>query len=171
MYYDSLSIPIYEDEDIIDLLYKHPDFNLENIIACNSKDVKHYNQYAADFYLHKLVIYQQLDLEITEFDKLCQQNWLMPTEYKKIDIKTYLLSKCTTPIEKNRVVEELSAFAEKNLFNLLRYLIFLVDHMRQRQHLWGVGRGSSVASYVLYLIGVHRINSLKFNLDWQEFLR
>ena len=35
----------------------------------------------------------------------------------------------------------------------------------------GVGRGSSVASYILYLIGVHRIDSIKYNLDWKEFLR
>jgi DNA polymerase III alpha subunit len=36
---------------------------------------------------------------------------------------------------------------------------------------WGVGRGSSVASYVLFLIGVHRIDSMKYNLDYKEFLR
>jgi DNA polymerase III alpha subunit len=37
--------------------------------------------------------------------------------------------------------------------------------------IWGVGRGSSVASYVLYKLGVHRINSLYYNLDATEFLR
>jgi len=34
-----------------------------------------------------------------------------------------------------------------------------------------VGRGSSVASYCLYLLGVHKINSLKFDLDIKEFLK
>jgi len=37
--------------------------------------------------------------------------------------------------------------------------------------IWGVGRGSSVASFVLYKLGVHRINSLHYNLDVGEFLR
>jgi DNA polymerase III alpha subunit len=43
--------------------------------------------------------------------------------------------------------------------------------MRKENIVWGVGRGSSVASYVLYLIGVHKIDSLYYNLDVEEFLR
>ena len=43
--------------------------------------------------------------------------------------------------------------------------------MKQNNLIWGVGRGSSVASYVLYLLGVHRIDSLHYNLDIAEFLR
>jgi len=62
-------------------------------------------------------------------------------------------------------------YQERGLFDLLRYLKYLVDVMQENHIIWGVGRGSSVASYVLYLIGVHRINSLYYNLDIQEFLR
>jgi len=54
---------------------------------------------------------------------------------------------------------------------LLRYMCYLVDFMRGNDIVWGVGRGSSVASYILYLIGVHRIDSIAYNLDWREFLR
>jgi DNA polymerase III alpha subunit len=43
--------------------------------------------------------------------------------------------------------------------------------MRKNNILWGVGRGSSVASFVLYLIGIHRINSLFYNLPIEEFLK
>jgi DNA polymerase III alpha subunit len=43
--------------------------------------------------------------------------------------------------------------------------------MRKHNIVWGVGRGSSVASYVLYLIGVHKINSMYYDLDIEEFLR
>ena len=67
--------------------------------------------------------------------------------------------------------EELDAFKERDMINLLRYMIYLVDFMRENDIVWGVGRGSSVASYVLYLIGVHKINSIQFDLDWREFLR
>ena len=49
-------------------------------------------------------------------------------------------------------------------------MVYLVDYMRDNNILWGVGRGSS-ASYVLYLIGIHKINSIQFGLDWREFLR
>ena len=62
-------------------------------------------------------------------------------------------------------------FQERNLFNLLKYLKYLVDTMRDNNVIWGVGRGSSVASYVLYLLGVHRINSMYYDLDPGEFLR
>ncbi len=62
-------------------------------------------------------------------------------------------------------------YQERGLFDLLRYLTYLVDVMRDNQVIWGVGRGSSVASYVLYLLGVHRINSMFYDLDVGEFLR
>jgi DNA polymerase III alpha subunit len=50
-------------------------------------------------------------------------------------------------------------------------MIYLVDVMRENSVVWGVGRGSSVASYVLYLIGVHKIDSVKYNLDFKEFFK
>jgi DNA polymerase III alpha subunit len=43
--------------------------------------------------------------------------------------------------------------------------------MRENDIVWGVGRGSSVASYTLYLIGVHKIDSIKYELDINEFLK
>jgi DNA polymerase III alpha subunit len=48
---------------------------------------------------------------------------------------------------------------------------YLVDTLRKNIIVWGVGRGSSVASYILYLIGVHRIDSLYYDLDIAEFLK
>ena len=57
------------------------------------------------------------------------------------------------------------------MLDLLNYMIYLVDFMRENKIVWGVGRGSSVASYVLYLIGVHKIDSLYYDLDVAEFLR
>ena len=62
-------------------------------------------------------------------------------------------------------------FEKRDMLNLLRYMIYLVDYMRDNKIVWGVGRGSSVASFVLYLVGVHRINPIQFDLDWREFLR
>jgi DNA polymerase III alpha subunit len=43
--------------------------------------------------------------------------------------------------------------------------------MQANRMIWGVGRGSSVASNVLYLLGVHRIDSMFYELDSREFLR
>ena len=95
----------------------------------------------------------------------------MPDEYKQLDIAQWLLDQCQTDAELQRIGEELLLYQERDLFDLLRYLKFLVDIMRKHNLIWGVGRGSSVASYVLYLLGVHRIDSLYYNLDPAEFLR
>jgi DNA polymerase III alpha subunit len=82
-----------------------------------------------------------------------------------------VLSLCETEQQLQRVGKELLMYQERNMFDLLRYLKFLVDTLKSKNILWGVGRGSSVASYVLYLLGVHRIDSIYYDLDPGEFLR
>ena len=95
----------------------------------------------------------------------------MPEKYKSLDIAEYLLNLCNTDAQLQRVGQELLLYNEKKLFDLLRYLKYLVDTMTEHGIIWGVGRGSSVASYVLYLLGVHKIDSIYYDLDPEEFLR
>ena len=95
----------------------------------------------------------------------------MPDEYKNMDVYRVVEERCNTNEEVTRVDEEFMAYEEKGLLDLLRYMVYLVDFMRENNIVWGVGRGSSVASYVLYVIGVHKINSIQYDLDWREFLR
>ena len=120
------------------------------------------------------VKYNELSLQavtIEEFDHKNQGNWLMPDTYKNLDIAEHILNLCESEAALQRVGEELLLYQARDLFNLLRYLKFLVDIMKQNNLIWGVGRGSSVSSYVLYLLQVHRIDSLHYNLDIAEFLR
>ena len=114
---------------------------------------------------------EQSDISVPEFDKKRQTTWFMPLEYRDTDIAQHVLDLCTTQEQLQRVGEELLLFQEHDLFDLLRYLRYLVDVMRENRIIWGVGRGSSVASYVLYLLGVHRIDSMHYDLDPREFLR
>ena len=95
----------------------------------------------------------------------------MPKEYKELDIAAFVLGLCKEEHELQRVGEELILYQERNLFDLLRYLKYLIDTLRKNSIVWGVGRGSSVASYVLFLIGVHKIDSLYYNLNIDEFLK
>jgi DNA polymerase III alpha subunit len=81
------------------------------------------------------------------------------------------LDRCQTQEELQRIGQELLLYQERNLFPLLQQLKYIVDTWRTNNIVWGVGRGSSVASYALYLIGVHRINSIYYDLDIQEFLK
>jgi DNA polymerase III alpha subunit len=119
----------------------------------------------------ELVEYAFTDMTVEEFDAMKQNSWHMPDEYKHMDIAEYILSQCDSDAQLQRCGEELLLFQERNLFDLLRYLKYLVDTLRANNMIWGVGRGSSVASYVLYLLGVHRIDSMFYDLDPTEFLR
>jgi len=105
------------------------------------------------------------------FDAMQQSTWHMPDEYQQLDIAEYLVGLCDTEEKLQRVGHELLLYQERGLFDLLRYLKYLVDVMHENRVIWGVGRGSSVASYVLYLLGVHRIDSMYYDLSAEEFLR
>ena len=120
-----------------------------------------------------LIAYDALVEEMTteEFDHRNQSHWFMPDSYKQLDIAEHVLNLCDNQFELQRCGQELLLFQERNLFDLLRYLKYLVDTMTANRLIWGVGRGSSVASFVLYKLGVHRINSLHYDLDPAEFLR
>jgi DNA polymerase III alpha subunit len=105
------------------------------------------------------------------FDEANQCDWFMPEEYQKFPIVNWLYDQCKTVEELARVDQELLLFIQHSMFDVLFYLKYLVDTMRENNIVWGVGRGSSVASYVLYLIGVHKIDSIKYKLDINEFLK
>lgn len=110
-------------------------------------------------------------VSVDEFDQQQQTHWHMPASYQNMDIAQWVLDQCQTDAELQRCGQELLMYQERELFNLLRYLKYLVDLMQEQNLVWGVGRGSSVASYVLYKIGVHHIDSMFYDLDPAEFLR
>ena len=119
----------------------------------------------------ELIEYIDSNLSIEDFDNNNQSNWYMPKEYVELDIAKFVLDQCTSEAELQRAGKELILFQERNMFVLLQYLKYLVDTMRKYNIVWGVGRGSSVASFVLFLLGVHRINSLYYDLSIDEFIK
>ena len=168
---DDLGIPRFSNRDLIDMIYSGHADKVHVVLCDASDDVDRFNAAMEEQGFDKLQKYIPLDVDQKTFDGVCQGEWFMPDEYKQLTIQNYVLNKCQTDQEIERVSEELKAFRERDMFNLLRYMVYLVDFMRENNIVWGVGRGSSVASYVLYLIGVHRINSIQYGLDWREFLR
>lgn len=97
-------------------------------------------------------------------------NWFIPTEYKKLDVEQLLIDLC--PKENlNRLTLELGLYRKHNMLDLLRTMKYIVDTLRKNNIVWGVGRGSSVASYALFLLGVHKIDSVKYSLPIDEFFK
>ena len=96
--------------------------------------------------------------------------WFIPSEYKDMDIEEFLISQC--PKENHdRLVLEMELYRKHNMIPVLRAMKYIVDTLRKNNIVWGVGRGSSVASYVLFLLGVHKIDSVKYNLPIEEFFK
>jgi hypothetical protein len=118
-----------------------------------------------------LIEYIDPKLSLEAFDDKNQSTWHLPHIYLNMDIAKYVLDKCNSEAELQRAGEELIKFQERDMFILLKYLKYLVDTMRKNNIIWGVGRGSSVASFVLFLLEVHRINSLYYDLSIDEFLK
>lgn len=170
MKYDKYGIAYATTDELCDLLYTNPDVDISKIYV---EDPYKFNDAITSLYspFDKLKKYEFNDIDIDEFDHTMQQAWHMPAEYYDMDIAKWLLDQCKTQEELQRVGQELLLYQERDLFPLLRQLKYIVDIWRKNNIVWGVGRGSSVASYVLYLIGVHRINSIYYDLDITEFLR
>jgi hypothetical protein len=170
MKYDAYGRSFTDSNELCDLLYKNPNLDLSLFLVENPQEFnKSRSELHAD--VPNLFGYVTLADSVEEFDLRFQRNWHMPVEYKELDIAEYILSLCTQDYELQRVAEELLMYQERDLFNLLRYLKYLVDTLRKNNLVWGVGRGSSVASYVLFLLGVHKINSLYYELSIDEFLK
>ena len=163
---------IYSCDDICNLVMEGHDLSsMRNLLTDRSVDLE-----TAAAILHDIPKFIEYDamvekLTTAEFDHRNQNTWFMPEQYKQLDIAEHVLGLCSSNAELQRCGHELMLYQERDLFDLLRYLKYLVDVMSSNRLIWGVGRGSSTASYVLYKLGVHRIDSMYYDLDPSEFLR
>ena len=160
---------IFSEEDAIDLLYTDPDFDLSKLYF---NDIEKYSQSLKELGIDLPVINtapKRPDLE--KFDQQNCVKWHMPEKYYQINVLQWLLDKCQNDEEKMRVQTEYALFEQKKFVRVLQFLIYFIDTLRANNVVWGVGRGSSVASFCLFLIGVHKINPMLYGLDIREFLR
>lgn len=107
-------------------------------------------------------------------------DWVIPCEYKALDIIEYICDKhvkmttglTITEIDKRdyRLISELALYKKYGLLDILRPIIWIINTLSEANVVYGVGRGSSVSSYVLYVIGVHDVDSYHYDLDINDFL-
>ncbi len=168
---DKLGIPRFTEADLVNMIYSGHVDKCTQVLCEDSSEIQKFNQAADRFGNPHLDLYQPLDVPVEDFDATLQSEWFMPEEYQEINVYEHLVAKCNTQEEIARLNYELEEFQARNMVDILRYMIYLVDFMREHEIVWGVGRGSSVASFVLYLIGIHRIHSIQYELDFREFMR
>ena len=160
---------IFSEEEAIQLLYTDPDFDISKLYF---NDIDKYSKSLRELGIDLPVINTLPERPTpAKFDKQNCDEWHMPESYYQINVLQWLLDKCQNDEEKFRVQMEYDLFEKKQFIRVLQFLIYFVDTLRANNIVWGVGRGSSVASFCLFLIGVHKINPLLYNLDITEFLR
>ena len=180
---DNLGIPRFTNKDLIDMIYTGHIDKCHVVLCDPSDDIDKFNVHAKETGNPQLKRYIPIDVNKKDFDGVCQGEWFMPEEYKELNILNWLEAKLMEKMQSTnsanvllskewvRVQKEFEEFKKRGMLDLLKYMVYLVDFMKKNEIVWGVGRGSSVASYILYLIGVHKIDSIHFDLDYREFLR
>lgn len=162
---------IMTDAGILELFYQDKEYH--GVISDNTEVTRVYNSWCDTFDKvdNKLELFEPLTMSCSDYHKSCQDDWLIPQAFLDMNIEEYLLAKCSTIAQIDRVRMELVLFNEHRMVSVLRLMVYMVDEMRSNDVVWGVGRGSSVASYILFLIGIHRIDSLMYDLDIREFIK
>ena len=146
------------EQQLIEGVIKHGPFILEHCLC--SDDLSKYLD---------RINFERLNYPIPA-KEINPKNWFIPEDYCP-DLMAMLYDLCETEEQKFRVDQELELFIKNGMYDVLHVMKYIVDTLRENNIVWGVGRGSSVASYVLYLIGVHKIDSIKYNLPIEEFFK
>lgn len=146
-------------EQLIEGVLRHgPD--ILNKCLSDPSDIKQYLERLDQEHLHYPIPKKEINTK----------RWLIPEDYYPNLVET-LYGLCETEEQKERVSQELELYIKHGMYDVLHVMKYIVDKLRENNVVWGVGRGSSVASYVLYLIGVHKIDSIKYNLPIEEFFK
>jgi DNA polymerase III alpha subunit len=130
---------------------------------------------------YNAIVSEEERLHVKEMCNSLNFDWNIPEEFKQLDVVQYifqLVQAKTAGYDEDqidirllRTNEELKHYNRLGLFDVLRTLIYIINKLEEEQVVWGVGRGSSVSSYVLYLIGIHDVDSVQYELDINDFLR
>lgn len=167
---DKFGNVVFKGEQAFELLYAGKDLNVS---IEESDDIKRYNQVMTNLGINltKIKPYKPEKISEDRFHEQRQNEWTMPIGYLDLDVYKWFAERISTDEEIVRVSEELELFEYYDCMNVLRFLIYLVDTFKEHDLVWGVGRGSSVASYCFYIIGIHKVDSIKYGLDLNEFFK
>ena len=168
---DALHNPIIGVEQAVELILAGRD--VDSAFVNDSHQVELFNRHSRRLMNNQAQIFQppQADIDPQEYHKELSSIWKIPDKYQQLDVLEHLRPRATHPGGPERLEMEMAMFRARDMEPVLRCILYLVDVMTEQQVVWGVGRGSSVASYVLYLTGLNRINPLVYDLDIKEFLR
>jgi DNA polymerase III alpha subunit len=112
-----------------------------------------------------------------EFD----MNYRIPEKYQKLNLEDELIEDLWDYINRENIPKELhEAYAKRledevreihvrGMSMLVKTLMYVVDTFEKKGIVWGVGRGSSCASLALCVLGLHKVDPIRFNIPKEEF--
>lgn len=148
-------------EALINLIHKGFDIRELNVEPSDKLD--RHNKMCRRFNRRDLIVepVEAIDMSPEEYHRERSKTWFYGNE----DIIEFLVKQGTNPEEDERIQKEIEFFDRQGLIPMLAAMKEIIDLWREEGIVWGVGRGSSVASYLLFLIGVHRIDPMKYGLE------
>ena len=83
---DELGIPRFSNRDLVDMIYSGHIDKCHVVLCDESDDIDRFNTAMKNQGLPTLKKYIPLDVDEKTFDGVCQGEWFMPEEYKKINL-------------------------------------------------------------------------------------
>lgn len=143
-------------------------------------NVRHVTTLTNDILAYNRIVPTNQSLTIKTTCAPLSLDWNIPDEYSNLNVIDWIttkhneitqhLSSAERSDRNNRLNEELRLYETFNLIPVLRAVIYIINTLTTNNVVWGIGRGSSTSSYVLYTIGVHDVDSYLYNLDIHDFL-
>lgn len=103
------------------------------------------------------------------------KSWKVPAEYLNIKLKEYVYKAYDAkyserlPAYIDRIEQELKQIETRQLETFFKTVIYVISTFEKRGIVWGVGRGSSCACLILFLIGLHSVDPVKYGIEISEF--
>jgi DNA polymerase III alpha subunit len=134
---------------------------------------------------------EQFNALVSQFDRISDGlnetvvydlTWQLPEPYLSLDVVEHVqvvfgerlpglaYNSAQTELAITRVARELEEFETRGLNELLRTIIYVLARFKETGQVFGVGRGSSCASFILFLLGLHVVDPIKFDVPLEEFM-
>lgn len=164
------------NKEVTDKLYGDQNFDTTNLFLEDDNEYNLHKNNCTLFEINQIQKPNKPNIDPVEYHKLLSADWHMPDTYKNLDVLDF----CCKKLEQKNLIaldyvqilnKEYKEFKQRNMIDVLRFMCYIMNEIAEKDIVTGVGRGSSVSSLILYLIGVHHIDPVKYNLSYKEFLR
>ncbi len=138
------------------------------------EDIARFNEQVPPEDQLRLVQDEEVELDLS---------WQLPEPYRSMDLDTVVLNAYLERRDSGeldhgpkyqdaafeRMGAELEEVRARGLTEFMRTVLYVLARMREEGVVWGVGRGSSGASYILFLLGLHVVDCVLLEVPMEEF--